>query len=638
MPEFNKECLTKRILKTMRKLFVLTFVCMLAFAGFSQDPGTVDTSFGDNGITRYTPTEYMNHVHSLQVQDDGKIITVGRCRLNGSGWTMYVVRHNADGSMDQTYGTGGINYFKADEGATVNWAHDAVLSENGYLYIAGHTYNGEDNAAFVLCLDENGFPNPYFGNNGLAITSYGNGIVYETLDIDSHGRVVVSGYFNDKLLVSRYNAVGQLDQSFGDSGTTIFESEDTFSSYGYSIKALSNDKIVVVGQRNLSDMSYLPFVCRFKNNGDFDNTFANNGVLNITLSEGYALALSVDVLPNGSYMVAGHDEIYSEVLPIMYEVFVANVMQDGTLNPNFGDNGVTKIATFEGGNTVNYCYGAIAAPDGQIFGTHYSYNFNNGLSRAYVFNLNENGQLNENFAGTGTMAFDFSDPEVQSSEIFLQEDGTLLVAGQLWDGAESTDIFIGKVFTDIEEEEPEYPAAGVEVTAEAVDANNIKVNVTPNEYTVGYHVAAMELSVYDEVGQEAVVEEMQSGELYTEEQELVISELEPLTEYVVIVAAKNEVDEWVVETVTLTTPEGIGCEEFAEMNFNIYPNPATTSIFIETAANNAQVSIIDLTGRCVKEFMISGNTRVSLDGINKGVYFIKLQQDNASSVQKIVVK
>ena len=61
-------------------------------------------------------------------------------------------------------------------------------------------------------------------------------------------------------------------------------------------------------------------------------------------------------------------------------------------------------------------------------------------------------------------------------------------------------------------------------------------------------------------------------------------------------------------------------------------------VFSETNGN-AQVSIIDITGRIVKEVETTENvTTISVNDINRGVYFINVEQNNGvSTTQKIVV-
>lgn len=65
--------------------------------------------------------------------------------------------------LDETYGDGGIAYFKVDPLIYMNYAFDAVLNEDGYLFVTGYTFDYSNNSAFIICLDENGMENVEFG-------------------------------------------------------------------------------------------------------------------------------------------------------------------------------------------------------------------------------------------------------------------------------------------------------------------------------------------------------------------------------------------------------------------------------------------------------------------------------------------
>ena len=76
------------------------------------------------------------------------------------------------------------------------------------------------------------------------------------------------------------------------------------------------------------------------------------------------------------------------------------------------------------------------------------------------------------------------------------------------------------------------------------------------------------------------------------------------------------------------------------VNFNVYPNPASSTVFVEISSNeNAQISIIDLTGRCVKEVVISNTvSSINIEDVESGVYFISVKQNDNNYVGKLVVK
>ena len=63
--------------------------------------GTLDNTFGTGGKV-VTPIEPGSEGNSVAIQSDGKILLGG-----SSGWFINLVRYNGDGSLDTTFGTGG---------------------------------------------------------------------------------------------------------------------------------------------------------------------------------------------------------------------------------------------------------------------------------------------------------------------------------------------------------------------------------------------------------------------------------------------------------------------------------------------------------------------------------------------------
>ena len=552
----------------MKKLFTLALACVLAFASFAQEPGEIDTNFGTDGVYVFHPSKvdafgYFDYVYKVLVQEDGKILTIGESRTDKYNYAIYISRHNTDGTLDETYGEGGYVFLKVDELIYKNCPYDAVLKD-GMLYIAGYAFNGL-NAGFVLCLDENGFENEDFGEGGWAVTEQDQyGLVYEGIDIDSKGRCVVVGYYNDEIIVRRYTAKGNLDMTFGEDGTSYIEldSDPSTHSYAYDVKILDDGKIILCGDKRASGgdgMFIWSYMMRLKANGEIDETFGENGIVYLWTGEYAEFALSIDVQPNGKYLVGGHDELWSDTpeLP-RYESFVTRVNTDGTIDETFGEEGYVKIEPFQGDGCVNYSYSILAAQDGQIFGTVYSRNISEDLYRAYVYNLTEDGQFNENFAGSGIVplpkVYEEQD-EINTYSIALQGNDKIIVAG--------------------------YAAYDDPAVA------------GPGDYTKIY-LASVNVAVESNEGNEG----------------------------------EEEGD------------DNVGFEEMQNVAFNINPNPATTTIFIESALNeSAQVSIIDLTGRCVKEVVISNTvSSINIEDVESGVYFISVQQGDNNYVEKLVVK
>ena len=469
---------------------ILTFIIALLISGLglnAQSSGSFDPTFGTDGTYRFAPSDHHDFLESVLVQEDGKIITVGRSRTDGYNWDIYASRHNADGTLDETYGEGGINFFEVKPNTYINGANDAVLSEDGLLYIAGWTFDYNDNTAFVLCLDENGYKFSGFGNNGIVETEYGGYVVYEAIDIDSEGNIVVVGNLNDLLLIRRYLPNGQLDTSFGNNGTVNDMLSGSELSYGYDVEILEDGRIVVVGNKldDASNFVSKAYISRYNADGSIDESFGDNGVVDLEVGEYAEFALGVEVDTLGNYLVTGHSELPSidpdAQLP-RYESFIARITKDGALDTTFGEDGdgFVRFEAFEGDGCVNNQEtSCVVAPDGQIFGTFYSYNHYDYSSCAYVYNLDENGKLKDSFADTGLLPINLSygDVEIRTMSLAMQNDGKLLVSGYIYhsDGSAS-DIFISRISTDVEmPEQPNLEAPHFWNPDPSLYANNMTV-------------------------------------------------------------------------------------------------------------------------------------------------------------------
>src|SRR5437773_9494914 len=98
----------------------------------SAAPGDLDPSFGTGGIVT-TPIGASDKAFALVLQPDGKLVAAGSA-FNGSNDDFALVRYNADGTLDSTFGTGGkvitpIGTFNDD-------AYPLLLQPDGKLVAA----------------------------------------------------------------------------------------------------------------------------------------------------------------------------------------------------------------------------------------------------------------------------------------------------------------------------------------------------------------------------------------------------------------------------------------------------------------------------------------------------------------------
>ena len=82
----------------------------------------------------------------------------------------------------------------------------------------------------------------------------------------------------------------------------------------------------------------------------------------------------------------------------------------------------------------------------------------------------------------------------------------------------------------------------------------------------------------------------------------------------------------------------LSVDNYEEIEFGIYPNPANNEINISTDLNNFKVDILDITGK----INLSSNNQVRLDvsNLKPGIYLVKVTDinSNSSNTQKLIIK
>ncbi len=69
------------------------------------------------------------------------------------------------------------------------------------------------------------------------------------------------------------------------------------------------------------------------------------------------------------------------------------------------------------------------------------------------------------------------------------------------------------------------------------------------------------------------------------------------------------------------------------IDFNVYPNPATTELNFDLEGTH-QLFIMDAAGNMNQRATINGNTKIALDALNPGMYFIQIE----GTTKKVMIK
>jgi uncharacterized delta-60 repeat protein len=318
--------------------------------------GRLDTDFGVGGKTTTVVGGTAIGMSSI-LQPDGKIILTG----SNMDTDFIVARYNPDGKLDTSFGNGGI---VNTDVAGLAVPRDIALQSDGKIIVVG----GSDDFVLVR-YKPNGSLDTSFGSGGMAYTDFGGSDIGNAVVIQTNGKIVVAGNtqnsFND-FAIARYKTDGSLDTTFGSGGKVITpfgyrplgeESDDM--AYGAVLQ--SDGKIIVVGWTNLHNDEECALV-RYNTNGSLDSTFGSNGISLKLIHDGVE-AQSVILQNDGKIVIAGH--IMSGYT---HGFAVVRFNSNGVLDQTFG----TKSSTMTDIGGAEWLVKMIKQPDEKILTIGYT--------------------------------------------------------------------------------------------------------------------------------------------------------------------------------------------------------------------------------------------------------------------------
>lgn len=305
--------------------------------------GTLDNTFGTNGIVTKTYGSYSSSINKVTISIDGKIFVSGYYYTN-TGLTTYasfVAKYNTDGTPDNTFGTAGISYITISGNPNFSCGGTlTILSTGGILLGGSATISSPD--ILIVKLLPNGSIDNSFGNNGVVIRDLTFKDVIQDLIELPNGQIfavayvkINSDYYDTGLF--KYNANGTPDNSFGTNGyKTNSLSPSNLDNFPTSIKLTPTGKLVVGGYI-YNGSNYDLILSRYFLNGSLDNTFNGNGKVVVDLG-GNDVISAIKVLKNGEILAVGPTQTTSS-----YNTTLAKFDTTGQLKTSYGTNGKVTI-------------------------------------------------------------------------------------------------------------------------------------------------------------------------------------------------------------------------------------------------------------------------------------------------------
>lgn len=277
------------------------------FVARLNSDGSIDSSFGTSGVTLTHIINDGASGNAVVIQPSNQYIVVGASAVISGTGAMVAARYDTSGNLDSSFGTAGIAVINIGSGCAAN---AIALQSDGKIILGGHAQIGSLTEYAVVRLNTNGTLDSSFGTGGIVTTQLKprstSDIIY-AVAVQADGKIVAAGSTTlntgvTKISLARYTTSGALDTSFGSSGVvnTALGSGSSTSAFAMSLQ--SNGKIVVGG---LVDSSFV--VARYNTGGGLDTTFGSSGSVTTSLglsSEINALAIQSD----GKIVTAGFSD------------------------------------------------------------------------------------------------------------------------------------------------------------------------------------------------------------------------------------------------------------------------------------------------------------------------------------------
>jgi len=196
-------------------------VCYKILTGDNTD-GQPDASFNHTGIVMTAIGTVRDQAHAVVIQPDGKVVVAGASSATQT--TVALVRYNADGSLDTSFGTMGKTTTAILSGAV---AFALAVQADGKLVAAGTAYNNTYGEFALVRYDaKTGDLDGKFGSAGKVNTAITYGAEAFGLAIQpDDGKLVAAGFSHgfdaqtqaqlpDQFTLARYETTGKLDAAF----------------------------------------------------------------------------------------------------------------------------------------------------------------------------------------------------------------------------------------------------------------------------------------------------------------------------------------------------------------------------------------------------------------------------------------
>jgi uncharacterized delta-60 repeat protein/LPXTG-motif cell wall-anchored protein len=405
--------------KLIAVIVATTAILMFAPTAYASD-GDLDTTWGGDGVVVSAHTD-ASAAYAIANYPNNRVLVVGSV-VDSPASRILVNRFLADGSADTTCnGTG--EFIDAVKDAITS---DVIVLPDGSFLVAGTIQINNKGTLFVAKFTSTCNLDANFGTAGIATYSALFGTSGRSLVVQSDGKIIVVGdeyptvsdSSDQRVLITRFSALGALDTSFGSNGRFISSSNEKGQAQDVVID--SNGRIIFTGSIVGTVAPDAAIVGRLTSNGQLDSTFATLGYF-INEFNGDAQLDAIDIRPNGNLVAIGTHSVSYSTGP--QKALIVCLTDQGALDSTCNSVGWDFLSDFP--NDV-YADDVLVTPDNKIL---FSGASDDGNPRPFVMRLNHNGTPDSSFATSGMWRGTSLIGQMYS--VTIQIDGRILAAGGL---------------------------------------------------------------------------------------------------------------------------------------------------------------------------------------------------------------
>jgi uncharacterized delta-60 repeat protein len=422
-------------MKFPKPLHQLVLCCVLAsFPSISSRAQAIiyDNTFATGGIcpNLYPTTD--NGFNDVLVAPDQSIYAAGCANQFQVSFPYYVAKYKSNGTLETTFGTNGIA--SIGNPAHSQFVYRMALQPDGKILVCGNLVDTISyiQRIFAARLNANGTADNTFGTNGVFTDA--NDIYPRANDIEilPDGRIIIVGDGNDYStnigFALRLKANGTVDSTYGVFG--YFRSDNIGmpgNKYAMTASALQSDGKLVVAGRNFT--AHDAAVMRIDTNGTKDATFGVNGVFHLDMSSNDEMATAVEVQSDNKIVFAGGAYVFNTA---QNDVFTGRLKTTGVLDSSYGTFGYNLFDLYA---DINFKSSGVnrskLLAGNKLLLTGFNVDANGVNGRAMLYQFKANGSLDSSFNQTGIKQLNNLSSTFKHlpQGIANQTDGKIVLAG-----------------------------------------------------------------------------------------------------------------------------------------------------------------------------------------------------------------